>query len=174
MAANSPSASGAQRAMMNAFINCQSIPEQFWLCVSGADRCRNPTLSYTQRLEERIKDLEEQLASVAKSSTPVAGSSHSSPSIFGAQDSQAQGRQQTDDHMTRSFRGLKIDDNGGITYHGATSFFHLPNDRTNANVDVSSSGELDIQRRERLVSNAWQQRALENLSDIPVRILLER
>ena len=73
--------------------------------------------------------------------------------------------------MHRRFRGLKMDDKGGITYHGATSFFQLPGERAatpSANKFLPLT-EVDVQRRERLVNNAWQQRALENLSDIPVR-----
>lgn len=133
-------------------------------------RCRNPTLSYTQRLEERIKELEDQ---IARSPASGANSSHSSPPMFGVHEAQAQSRTQADEHsMTRSFRGLKIDDRGGITYHGATSFFHLPSDRSATRNDLMSSTDRDGARRERLVTNAWQQRALENLSDIPVRLLL--
>ena len=64
--------------------------------------------------------------------------------------------------------GLKIDDKGGITYHGPTSLFHLPSDRDNVQNDYLASVDTDAHRRERLVSNAWHQRALENLSDIPV------
>ncbi|KAF4124972.1 Fungal trans [Geosmithia morbida] len=94
-------------------------------------------------------------------------------------------------YMNRRFRGLKIDDRGSITYHGATSFFHIPSDN---NVVTSPSGPSSVtsapspatnatstsgnkflpltevavsNRRERLVSNAWHQRALENMTDIP-------
>lgn len=143
--------------------------------------CRNPTLSYTQRLEERIKDLEDQLANITKSPPSAAPSTRSSPSVFShaAHDTPAQNRSQTVDEqsITRSFRGLKIDDNGAITYHGATSFFHLPSDRATAAAVASDlhthipTGDADCLRRERLVSNAWQQRALENLSEIPVCVL---
>lgn len=64
--------------------------------------------------------------------------------------------------------GLKIDDKGGITYHGPTSLFHLPSERDTAQKDFLSSVDTDAHRRERLVTNAWHQRAMENLSDIPV------
>lgn len=77
--------------------------------------------------------------------------------------------------MHRRFRGLKMDDKGGITYHGATSFFQLPGERGAATPTANTFlplTEVDVQRRERLVNNAWQQRALENLSDIPVRFML--
>lgn len=79
-----------------------------------------------------------------------------------------------DESLAGSFTGLKIDDKGVITYHGTTSFFQLPRE-TELNTTPSSSsqspptfGEADLDRRERLVTNAWQQRALEGLSDTPV------
>ena len=62
-----------------------------------------------------------------------------------------------------------LDDKGGITYHGTTSFFNLPSDRCPAGADCAASADATTRRRERLVSNAWQQRALENLSNSPVR-----
>jgi hypothetical protein len=64
--------------------------------------------------------------------------------------------------------GLKIDDKGGITYHGPTSLFNLPSDPHKHKPDSISSIDSDAHRRERLVNNAWHQRAMENLSDIPV------
>ncbi|KAI8691646.1 hypothetical protein NCS56_00157700 [Fusarium sp. Ph1] len=134
-------------------------------CAARNDDCiykLNPTLSYTQRLEERIKELEDQLAAV-KSPPSVAASNHSSPGMFNGHDSSRYG----DEHMTRSFMGLKIDDKGGITYHGATSLFNLPSDPHKHKADSLSSIDSDAHRRERLVNNAWHQRAMENLSDIP-------
>ncbi|PHH80873.1 hypothetical protein CDD82_1453 [Ophiocordyceps australis] len=138
-------------------------------CAARNDECvykLNPTLSYTQRLEERIKELEDQLASsTCKSST------HSSPSAShgGEASSNDWPRASADGDMLPSFHGLKIDEKGGITYHGATSFFNLPTDRptTSAVSDLPPSAVNDVQRRQRLVNNAWHQRALENMSDIP-------
>lgn len=125
---------------------------------------RNPTLSYTQRLEERIKELEDQLAAI-KSPPSVAASNHSSPGVWNGHDL----NRHPDEHaMTRSFMGLKIDDKGGITYHGPTSLFNLPSDPHKHKPDSISSIDSDAHRRERLVNNAWHQRAMENLSDIPV------
>lgn len=149
-------------------------------CAARNDECvykLNPTLSYTQRLEDRIKELEEQLAKATATTTtppPAASeskspiSAHSSPSPFGG--TQQDGRQQVDDNISRSFRGLKIDDKGSITYHGTTSFFNLPSDRTSAVTAVDlhpTATDIESQRRERLVSNAWQQRVLEEHSGIP-------
>lgn len=129
---------------------------------------RNPTLSYTQRLEERIKELEDQLANSAQSPVFASSSSQPSPPVHDAHDGPSK-RSSDQQCISRSFRGLKIDDKGGITYHGTTSFFNLPSDRAPAVVaDRLAPTDTDVQRRERLVNNAWQQRALENMSDIPV------
>ncbi|OAQ62965.2 C6 transcription factor [Pochonia chlamydosporia 170] len=127
-----------------------------------------------KRLEERIKELEDQVANLSKSPASVAGSSHSSPPVSGAPDAPSQTARHASDEqaMSRSFRSLKIDDKGSITYHGATSFFNLPSDRTGpSSGDVPfldpSTSDTDRQRRERLIHNAWHQRAMEDLSEIP-------
>ena len=136
---------------------------------------RNPTLSYTARLEKRVKELEAQLA-IASSASPAGPSSatdayESSPSPSRS-DSATPDTLPLDpgyeDFVCESFKGLKVDDNGSITYHGTTSFFQLPDDRRPGFRGLASSSNQATQRRERLVANAWQQRALENLSDIPV------
>ncbi|EQK99446.1 Zn(2)-C6 fungal-type DNA-binding domain protein [Ophiocordyceps sinensis CO18] len=139
-------------------------------CAARNDQCiykLNPTLSYTQRLEERIKELEDQLANSAQSPVFASSSSQPSPPVHDAHDGPSK-RSSDQQCISRSFRGLKIDDKGGITYHGTTSFFNLPSDRAPAVVaDRLAPTDTDVQRRERLVNNAWQQRALENMSDIP-------
>ena len=120
-------------------------------------------------MEERIKELEDQVTVLLTSSASGTASSHSSPSVTTGHDLQASNRKD-DPNTARSFKGLKLDDKGAITYHGATSFFHLPSEHDDFAVeDIVTPIDSDCQRRERLVSNAWEQRALENLSDIPVR-----
>ncbi|KAK2594319.1 hypothetical protein QQS21_007964 [Conoideocrella luteorostrata] len=145
-------------------------------CAARNDECiykLNPTLSYTQRLEERIKELEDQVAHLSKSPLSVAGSAHSSPPLSTNQDGSTNVARHTPDEqgVTRSFKSLKVDDKGSITYHGATSFFNLPSDRNGNDLSdtpfMNSSSDTDNQRRERLISNAWHQRAMENLSEIP-------
>ncbi|KAG6025404.1 hypothetical protein E4U41_001530 [Claviceps citrina] len=148
-------------------------------CAGRNDECiykLNPTLSYTQRLEGRIKELEEQLNNLTRSSPSVAGSSHShssSPPPSNPDASAQIWRHAPDEQgINRGFKSLKVDDKGGITYHGATSFFNLLSDRIGIAVSHlpclnSSSSSIDSQRRERLVNNAWHQRAMENLSEIP-------
>ncbi|KAH6695155.1 fungal-specific transcription factor domain-containing protein, partial [Plectosphaerella plurivora] len=147
-------------------------------CAARLDECvykLNPTLSYTARLEQRVKELEAQL--VAANST--SGSTGRGPSTDPYESSPSPSRSESatpdtlpldpgyEDFVCESFKGLKVDDNGAITYHGATSFFQLPDDRRPGFRGLASSSNHATQRRERLVANAWQQRALENLSDIP-------
>ncbi|KAF3760441.1 hypothetical protein M406DRAFT_237195, partial [Cryphonectria parasitica EP155] len=140
----------------------------------------NPTLSYTQRLEERIKELEDQLSRTQPSSSLQTQPSSSlqtqhTPSErpgFPPNEGSSQrhlGRE-SNEGLTGTFKGLKLDERGVLTYHGATSFFHLPSEYSGPESDLQTSpySENPLNgRRERLVNNAWQQRALENLSDIP-------
>lgn len=145
---------------------------------------RNPTLSYTQRLEERIKDLEDQLAkSQAQQQNNQQQQSQPSTSastpqhVSGVQSLSSSVGSHPGGHepgggegLTGTFRGLKLDERGVLTYHGATSFFHLPSDYAGQDSDMQNSAHPDDPlhgRRERLVNNAWQQRALEDLSEIP-------
>ncbi|KAK2008873.1 fungal-specific transcription factor [Colletotrichum eremochloae] len=146
-------------------------------CAARADECvykLNPTLSYTSRLEQRVKELEAQLAAArAHAPGPSAEPSRTSSPSVGPSAGQSpmtdsnHFESQDEESVNESFKGLKVDDKGAITYHGATSFFHLPGHRPSGSRDQHSTSEHAMQRRERLVANAWQQRALENMSDIP-------
>ncbi|KDN62283.1 putative fungal specific transcription factor domain-containing protein [Colletotrichum sublineola] len=153
-------------------------------CAARADECvykLNPTLSYTSRLEQRVKELEAQLATArAHAPGPSAEPSRTSSPSVGPSAGQSpmtdsnHFESQDEESVNESFKGLKVDDKGAITYHGATSFFHLPGHRPSGSRDQHSTSEQAMQRRERLVANAWQQRALENMSDIPVRLTYRR
>jgi len=144
----------------------------------SADRpVRAPTLSYTERLERRVQQLEAQLSqsqgSVASSSNdPAAGSPSAASSSALSPGTAASGG-----HAAR-IEGLKVDDKGMITYHGSTSFFQAVSSHAEAETrqqehDQNAGGDVaqasrDIERRERLVNNAWQQRMMESYSGIPV------
>jgi hypothetical protein len=143
-------------------------------CITRSDTCLyklSPTLTYTQTLENRVKELEVLVSELRSASDSSLKTSIAS--------SQALQSSPTPDEVTISklvgnFEGLKFDNKGAITYHGATSFFQLPTPTSQD--DNSLSSPLDIptehddggSRRERLVNNAWQQRALETLSETPV------
>lgn len=144
---------------------------------SHADPVRNPTLSYTQRLEERIKDLEEQVskaqAQAQAHAPPQPQRGPSEGPLSSSHDSSLVGHES--EGLAGTFKGLKLDEKGVITYHGATSFFHLPSEYGRQSTDAPSPSNPEdplYGKRERLVNNAWQQRALEDLSEIPVRIPL--
>ncbi|KAG6359594.1 hypothetical protein INS49_013116 [Diaporthe citri] len=135
-----------------------------------ADPFRNPTLSYTQRLEERIKDLEEQVskAQAQAQAPPQPQRGLSEGPLSSSHDSSLAGHES--EGLAGTFKGLKLDEKGVITYHGATSFFHLPSEYGRQSSDAPSPSNPEdplYGKRERLVNNAWQQRALEDLSEIP-------
>lgn len=131
------------------------------------DQPSNPTLSYTQRLERRILELEQQLAGTQKQGLQAQPTAPTSAPFGRPSDA-------LDDGLTGSLTGLKLDEKGVVTYDGTTSFFQLPSKKERGATPSSSSqsppalGDADLDRRERLVSNAWQQRALEDLSATPV------
>lgn len=142
-----------------------------------ADPLRNPTLSYTQRLEERIKDLEEQVskaqAQAQAHAPPPPQRGLSEGTLSSSHESSIVGHES--EGLAGTFKGLKLDEKGVITYHGATSFFHLPSEYGRQSSDAPSPSNSEdplYGKRERLVNNAWQQRALEDLSEIPVRLPL--
>ncbi|KAK1766916.1 nitrogen assimilation transcription factor nit-4 [Phialemonium atrogriseum] len=138
-------------------------------CATRTEACvykLNPTLSYTQRLERRVQELEQQLAGIQSQGSYVRPVAPAPAHLRKPSDA-------VDDGLAGSFTGLKLDDKGVITYHGTTSFFQLPSENEMSATPSSSSqsppaiGDADLDRRERLVTNAWQQRALEDLSATP-------
>ena len=95
-----------------------------------------------------------------------------------AESSSRQPTDQLKQRLSGSYDGLKVDEKGVITYHGATSFFqaiagdpakgHEKDEHDEHDEAGSSRSAQDMDRRQRLVNNAWHQRALECLTNIPV------
>lgn len=149
-----------------------TYPPECFVCLVADSLLRNPTLSYTQRLEERIKELEEQLAR-SQSTTPSQQVTPSDRLPSSSRDSSQPGHE-FGEGLAGTFKGLKLDEKGVLTYHGATSFFHLPSEYGRHDSDTPGPPHPEdplYGKRERLVNNAWQQRALEDLSEIPVSLL---
>lgn len=133
-------------------------------CNARGDECvykLSPTLSYTNKLEKRVEELE---AALKKAHTQPQlllaaspGPSTASPHSIIAEGSNA--------GFGSSFRGLAFDAKGAVTYHGSASLFQLPSrpEETSAIVPIN---EINL-TKERLVQNAWEQRALEVLSETP-------
>ena len=71
--------------------------------------------------------------------------------------------------LARDIEGLKMEDDGRVSYHGPTSLFQLPSGipLENPNPSLSVSNEQNG-RKERLINNAWRERAFEQLTTIPV------
>lgn len=121
----------------------------------------SPTLSYTNKLEKRVEELEAALKK-AQSQPQVhlatsPGLSTASPHSLNADGNHS--------GFGSSFRGLAFDAKGAVTYHGSTSLFQLPSrpDETSPIVPVN---EINLTKG-RLVQNAWEQRALEVLAETP-------
>lgn len=68
--------------------------------------------------------------------------------------------------------GLKVGDDGRISFHGPTSLFQLPSSLTSGQSNPTQTKPEADGRRERLINNAWRERAFEQLSTIPVCLLL--
>ncbi|KAK8045453.1 C6 transcription factor [Apiospora rasikravindrae] len=169
-----PSAAKQQKKSAFSCHNCRSRKRVKQLI----DESSAPTLSYTERLEQRIKELEGEVqrlkgahGSEAEAQTPETPED--------ASISESTSRQPTDQPKQRlsgSYDGLKVDEKGVITYHGATSFFQaisgnpskVPENEEQDEAGSSRSAQ-DLDRRQRLVTNAWHQRALECFTNIPVR-----
>lgn len=145
---------------------------------------RTPTLAYTKQLESRVAELEAALsrlvaqeqvrpssesASAFKNESPSSRTASSSPSrrVIKPVDSEAAATADRPD-LAKDFEGLKVERDGRVSFHGPTSLFQLP---SSAPRQSSSSPQL-VQElgasRERLVNNAWRERAFEQMSAIPV------
>ena len=73
-----------------------------------------------------------------------------------------------DQDLSRDFEGLKVEHDGRVSFHGPTSLFQLPSGALNP---AASSSQLAAQvgeRKERLVNNAWRERAIEQMASMPV------
>ncbi|KUL88383.1 hypothetical protein ZTR_04957 [Talaromyces verruculosus] len=138
-------------------------------CTGRNESCAyklSPTLSYTQKLEKRVQELEEAL-SIAQANGSSAVTAEQSPSNTVLSTTSAQ-----KSTYLGPIKGLKVDEKGAVTYHGATSFFHLPTMDLNEALPARNecfSETLDDgnRRKEKLVHNAWQQRALEGSLETP-------
>ncbi|GAB1208644.1 hypothetical protein APSETT445_007395 [Aspergillus pseudonomiae] len=139
---------------------------------------RAPTLSYTKQLEARVAQLEDALsklrsqqqsaAEVRKASTPSStgeGRGSMSPS-FRTRIKEEDESSSAD--LARDFEGLKVEHDGRISFHGPTSLFQLPSGALN---EAASTSRLAVQheaRKERLINNAWRERAFEQMATMPV------
>lgn len=133
-----------------------------------------PTLSYTKQLESRVAELEEALSKLvgqhSSEASSVKGESPASPAEANASPSRRikivdGGTDNLD--LIKEFEGLKVERDGRVSFHGPTSLFQLPSSATErASPSVRRVKDLGASR-ERLINNAWRERAFEQLSAIP-------
>lgn len=138
-------------------------------------------MSYTQRLEDRIRQLEEQLAGSSSGGTTrlssKASSLRSSPTpASGSDASLARQSMDGDGEIIGSFAGLSLGTQGHVTYHGPASFFrtHYPQrgDLSSTHgASLASSEFSEAQRRISLVTASSRQLAFQNATEIPVSFL---
>ncbi|OJD20101.1 hypothetical protein ACJ73_08567, partial [Blastomyces percursus] len=150
-----------------------------------------PTLSYTKTLEARVAELEAALANLQGGPGNIDKGLRQQ--ISQQQKQQQQQRQQqihaeepqgnllgatlshsVDDikhippDLATGIDRLKVGDDGRISLYGPTSLFQLPSGLApeEANPLLPPATELDS-RKERLINNAWRERAFEQLTTIP-------
>ncbi|KIA75370.1 hypothetical protein HK57_00153 [Aspergillus ustus] len=144
-------------------------------CTRRKETCEyklNPTLSYTERLENKVKELESYI-SLTQPNAYAARNARTEQSPTRTALPPLLPRTPAKRTYSGAFKGLKVDAKGGVTYHGATSFFQLPTSDMSDTLGVQDGGgpspilDEGNQRKEKLVSNAWHQRALEAFQETP-------
>ncbi|KAG2421011.1 hypothetical protein HFD88_000627 [Aspergillus terreus] len=134
-----------------------------------------PTLSYTKQLEARVAQLEAALSNLRNpsSSSDVYPRHDASPASTRESSSKSPGGRsrvkEEDENKANlsNFEGLNVEHDGRISFHGPTSLFQLP---SGALTEASSTSHLGMQletRKERLINNAWRERAYEQMATMP-------
>ncbi|OAT12177.1 C6 transcription factor, variant [Blastomyces gilchristii SLH14081] len=169
-------------------VKCNGANPSCSRCAARGETCiysLTPTLSYTKTLEARVAELETALANLQGGTGNIDGG-------LGQEISQQHQQQQMHvdeprenllrtgvshgvdniEHipsdLARGIDRLKIGDDGRISIYGPTSLFQLPSSLApeEANPLLPAAAELDS-RKERLINNAWRERAFEQLATIP-------
>ncbi|KAI9932217.1 hypothetical protein MW887_009727 [Aspergillus wentii] len=160
-------------------VKCNGASPSCSRCAARGEACvysLAPTLSYTKQLETRVAQLEDALSKIRGQQSPRPElQKGSSPASTGEISSSSPGlshrikeeEDATERDLTRDFEGLKVENDGRISFHGPTSLFQLPSGVVN---ETSSSSNLAMAmeaRKERLINNAWRERAFEQLAVMP-------
>ncbi|OJJ45729.1 hypothetical protein ASPZODRAFT_68933 [Penicilliopsis zonata CBS 506.65] len=155
-------------------VKCNGASPSCSRCAARGDTCvysLAPTLSYTKQLESRVAQLEDALAKLRDKQSP--GRKETSPAS--TSDSSASPKlqyklkqeQEGGHELPRDFEGLQVGDDGRISFHGPTSLFQLPSGLgSGTSTSTHLVQELEA-RKERLINNAWRERALEQMATIP-------
>ncbi|KAK2813791.1 hypothetical protein FQN50_000191 [Emmonsiellopsis sp. PD_5] len=137
----------------------------------------SPTLSYTKTLEARIAELEATLAKARNDTTKEEEdgmAEQHAPQVEDIRRNKESARTSPQNlssevslELARDIEGLKVGDDGRISFHGPTSLFQLPSGLAREQSSpLPAVSELEG-RKERLINNAWRERAFEQLATIP-------
>jgi hypothetical protein len=132
-------------------------------------------LAYTKQLERRVAELEEALAKHrsqqtpdAAAGTPSSAASTNENSLNSTSSNHKDDEISGDQGLSRDFEGLKVEHDGRVSFHGPTSLFQLPSGALNPAVSNPQLATQAGGRKERLVNNAWRERAIEQMATMPV------
>jgi hypothetical protein len=136
--------------------------KQFFSClIYVLILARSPTLSYTQRLENRIVELEATLTTSGRAVTD--------PPINNAPDDQTSTEEiNARAGPSRAVEDLRVEEDGRLSFHGSTSLFQLPASVRAHVVEQAQADQEMAAKKESLVNSAWRERAFEKLADTPV------
>ncbi|RDW90211.1 putative C6 transcription factor [Aspergillus mulundensis] len=133
-----------------------------------------PTLAYTKQLERRVAELEDALSKHcsqqtpdAAAGTPSSAASTNEASLKSTVSNRKDDEADDDQDLSRDFEGLKVEHDGRVSFHGPTSLFQLPSGALNPAISNSQLAEQAVNRKERLVNNAWRERAIEQMATMP-------
>jgi hypothetical protein len=70
--------------------------------------------------------------------------------------------------LAREFDGLNVENDGRVSFHGPTSLFQLPSGAMSDTALKSHYAQEVEGRKERLINNAWRERAFEQMASMPV------
>lgn len=130
-------------------------------------------MSYTKQLEARVAKLEDAL-SKARPDRDAELRKASSPSSVAESSSSAGARIKIEaeaEDLARTFDGLNVENDGRVSFHGPTSLFHLPSGVASDTTSESHYAKKVEGRKERLINNAWRERAFEQMASMPVSFL---
>lgn len=138
-----------------------SFPDVLCYSDNGLIGNRSPTLSYTQRLEQRVEQLQAALFEAQNSNVKLAvNDTHVDPDLVS--------NNQPSPSPPRAVEALRIEADGRLSYHGSTSLFQLPDSTHQHTENRDHAAHETATDKESLVNNAWRERAYERLADIPV------
>ncbi|KAK5031063.1 hypothetical protein LTS07_004798 [Exophiala sideris] len=139
----------------------------FLIVKSGKMRRQNPHL--LEVFEQKVVELEARIRTLESTSQVHEATSHNTTDSQEATCTNSRPESSGSPGIP-PFKALQID-NGQLTFHGATSFFHLPR-KPNHDAEPPPSMPLEPSSpiesgKDKLINSAWKERAFEQISITP-------